>query len=233
MYDILGFRGLLDSLGLDGLTARVRKLEDDLRLHFQWEARFVMFSDTVLLYSPPLPAAGSPTQEFARQTFIDAFLRWCTVLQALSLIAELPMRGGVALGECVLAPSRGRLLGQPIVDAYLLSERQDWIGVAIHESCVPHLLRYEPEHAGVTVRAEIPLKANVTAEEGLTLDWPRRLPQHLGLREALSKQVEGNRNSPHAERWLRTWDYFECRTRIPPGLPPEGAQVFLGPGDAG
>jgi hypothetical protein len=242
MFDIVGFQGLLDSLGLDGVLARVGELEGHLRLNFRWEARFVMFSDTVLLYSHPLPAGGNDIREWARQEHIDTFLRWCSLLQALSLIAELPMRGGVALGECALAPSRGRLVGQPIVDAYLLSEAQDWIGVALHESCIPHLLRYEPSYAGMTVRTKIPLKGQTAVRDGWTLDWPRVLPDRVAvgdqlsrqlLREALSKQVEENHGSPYAERWLRTWEYFERRAGFPKELPPQGAQIYLAPAQAG
>jgi hypothetical protein len=238
MFDIVGFQRLLNSLGLDGVLARVGELERHLRLHFRWEARFVMFSDTVLLYSHPLPAGGNEIREWARQHHVDAFLRWCSLLQALSLIAELPMRGGVALGECALAPSRGRLVGQPIADAYLLSEAQDWIGVALHESCIPQLLRYEPSSAGVTVRTKIPLKGQTAAIDGWTLDWPRTFPDRVAvgdqlsrqlLREALSKQVKENHGSSHAKRWLRTWEYFEKRSGLPSELPPEGAEIYLAP----
>jgi hypothetical protein len=241
MFDIVGFQVLLDSLGLDGVLARVVQLEDHLRLSFRWEARFVMFSDTILLYSHPLPTGGNNSREWVRQEYIDTFLRWCSLLQALSLIAELPMRGGVALGECALAPSRGRLVGQPIVDAYLLSEAQDWIGVALHESCIPHLMRYEPSYAGMTVHTKIPLKNQTSAKDGWTLDWPRILPNRVAvddqlsqqlLQETLSKQVEENHGSRHAERWLRTWEYFESRAGLPKELPPQGAQIYLAPTQA-
>lgn len=230
MFDILGFRALLSVLGLSGLTARVKHLEGDLRMHFQWEARSVMFSDTILLYSAPLRATGDEGSVWAREGYVDAFLRWCAALQAMSLRAELPMRGGVALGECVLAPSRGRFLGQPIVDAYVLSERQDWIGVALHESCLPLRLRHEPADAAVTVQTKIPLKGVSPAPDGWTLDWPRMLPEHRSLREALRRQVDENRDTCHSARWLRTWDYFEARASIPRQ---RESRIYLQPDGAG
>lgn len=92
------------------------------------------------------------------------------------------------------------------------------------------------------MRTKIPLKGQIAARDGWTLDWPRILPDRVAvgdqlsrqlLREALSKQVEENHGSSHAERWLRTWEYFERRASFPKELPPQGAQIYLAPAQAG
>jgi hypothetical protein len=222
MFDILGFRALLDDQGLEGLTAQVNELHRVLSRTFKWEARFVTFSDTILLYSKPLLSRTSELHEFVVQREADAFFRYCTLLQARSLEIGLPLRGGVAAGECVVVPSRGLFIGSPIIDAYVASESQDWIGVLLHPSCDALLLGWDGEYA-VTTRATIPLKGGRTVE-GWTLDWPRMTFEPVALRGSLLSSVRAHQDSPHAERWKRTWDFFEGRFSLLGPVLPDAAQ---------
>ena len=139
------------SLASPGLMTRVHDLRRVLDELLKWEARFVTFSDTILLYSRPIPDPINSAHEFLIRVEADAFFRYSAALQAQALMAGLPLRGGVAFGECVVTPTRGVFVGPPIVDAYLLSEAQDWIGVALHSSCDPLVSVTKPPEMGVAL----------------------------------------------------------------------------------
>lgn len=217
MFDILGFRGMLDELGLGRLMSRIQDLRGVLDKVFRWEARFATFSDTILLYSKPVPFPVNEAHEFQVRIEADAFFRYSAVLQAQALLAGLPLRGGIAFGECVVAPTRGVFVGPPIVDAYLLSEVQDWIGVALHDSCGPLLSMTRPPEMGVLLRSSIPVKGQ-SEREGWTLDWPRMIPTPVALWEKVNSLVADNLGTPHRQRWERTRDFVDERiaTLAPP-----------------
>lgn len=118
-------------------------------------------------------------------------------------------------------------MGQPIVDAYLLSEAQDWIGVALHESCVPLLWKTDPPIMGVTVQADVPLKGGRCLTDGWTLDWPRMVREPVALRDRLRAMVDENVGSAHEPRWQRTWAFFESRFALLEPSLPTGPQVGL------
>jgi hypothetical protein len=71
------------------------------------------FSDSLLVWSPDDSWAS--------------FYAICNALKmivAVALLNGVPLRGSVAVGECVCLPQKLRFVGQPIVEAYLWSERQ-------------------------------------------------------------------------------------------------------------
>lgn len=226
MFDILGFRALLDEIGLRALMARVHDLRSVLDRLFRWEARFATFSDTILLYSKPIPAPVSEGHELLIRHDAEGFLRYSAVLQARALMAGLPLRGAIAFGECVVVPSRGVFVGPPLVDAYLLSEAQDWIGVALHDSCLRFLDPVQAPETGVALRSPIPTKGQPD-QDGWTLDWPRMIWTPVALREKVGSLLAENLGTPHLQRWERTRDFVEGRFAVlrPPRT--EGHADFL------
>lgn len=207
MFDILGFRALLEQHGTVGLMGRMQTLFDSLRIHMRWEAHAVTFSDTVLLYSRPLRPSTIDIHTEAALREANGFLRWCAFLLAHSVDVGLPLRGAVAYGDCVCIPTRGVFFGQPIVDAYLLESRQDWIGVALHESCwalgTPHLFD------SVVVNAQIPMKGTTARVDGWTLAWPLMTGRPVAMQEAFRSYVDLNASTVHAERWAHSWEFLE------------------------
>ena len=92
-----------------------------------WRVGEVVFSDTVLLWTRPEP--------------IDAVLVFfgvCAGIISRGLLNGWPIRGGIALGQCVIHRNTETFVGAPIVDAYTTEKAQEWIGAALHQSCVAH-----------------------------------------------------------------------------------------------
>ncbi len=52
-----------------------------------------------------------------------------------SILEGLPIRMGIAFGDCLIDKPRGRYLGLPIVNAHRVEIAQDWIGGAFDRSC--------------------------------------------------------------------------------------------------
>jgi hypothetical protein len=229
MFDILGFRAMLDELGLAELMTRVHDLRRVLDRLFRWEAKFVTFSDTILLYSRPIPQPTDSMLRFLIQVEADAFFRYSAALEAHSLMAGLPLRGGIAYGECVVTPSRGVFVGPPIVDAYLLSEVQDWIGVALHDSCEPLIVETDPPGMGVAHRYPVPMKGEERVAERWTLDWPRMIPTPVALFEKLSTMASSNQGTSHHPRWRGTCEFAEGRLATLAPAPAEAPPVAFLP----
>ena len=66
------------------------------------------------------PVTAPDSRSFSH--FVAAFFG-----SALKL--DLPLRTGIAFGDCVIERERGLFAGQPIIDAYLTEEAQYWIRV--------------------------------------------------------------------------------------------------------
>jgi hypothetical protein len=66
----------------------------------------------------------------------EIFFKSLGSIIAASIMHDLPLRLGVAYGECYIHKKFNVYIGKPIIDAYQLSEAQDWIGGAIHNTCI-------------------------------------------------------------------------------------------------
>jgi hypothetical protein len=137
LFDVLGFKRLLAASDLTAFAQRYREfLSLKLRnssapvIHLNgvddWSTPSVVFSDTVLFWSHATPNEA------------DTLLRTCSILLADALSFGWPLRGGIAAGTCVIDKTARVFVGQPIVDAHELEAAQDWIGAAIHPSCLAH-----------------------------------------------------------------------------------------------
>ncbi len=82
----------------------------------------VMFSDTVLFWAP---ATGA----------MEVIAMNLCLLMSQALKFGLPLRVGLAFGECVIDSANDIYIGKPIVDAYETETRQAWMGGAYHPSC--------------------------------------------------------------------------------------------------
>jgi len=134
MFDILGFSNLVQRKGVDWLASRLDRLlteapefnkpywalHDCYSLHER--VHFIFFSDTIVLFS------------MSTASELDFFL-CCNQLMSDALELDLPLRGGIACGECYIDLDKNILVGEPIVDAYRLGRVQEWVGAALHPSC--------------------------------------------------------------------------------------------------
>lgn len=260
MLDVLGFRNAIDSESLASLADRYRQFTIAVESLSKWEIRTVVFSDTVLVYSAPLErsvieraASGLAWRlghdgaqidprgyEYVVAVQGEKFLNWVARILRVALSLGLPLRGGLSFGECVINRSRQTYLGRAIVDAYLTESRQDWVGVALHESMFDFVPRPISEAA-----AEKALFYRVLSENGRAEQlhwWPRlvRWPVPTTSGPPLSWTInwmqgvethlrDGRDAAPERlrHRWGAALDlHAYIRERIPP--PPE-AEVIFGP----
>ena len=132
MCDVLGFSHLVATTALDEIHKRYLALVEKLEPHpffrmapgtYAREVILnrVVFSDTILYWAP----AGS-TMELL-PTVLGQIMG-----QAMN---SMPLRAGLAFGECTIDPAREINVGQPIIDAYHTEMEQEWVGGAFHPSC--------------------------------------------------------------------------------------------------
>lgn len=79
-------------------------------------------------------------------------------LMAYSAECELPFRVGVAFGECFIDQETNRYLGQPIIDAYLVEQNQQWFGGACHPNCDEAPFIQAVEKNALILPYEVPVK---------------------------------------------------------------------------
>jgi hypothetical protein len=171
MCDVLGFTRLVATTPLDEIHERYRALLAQLEPHplFRIKAgtyaremvlNRVVFSDTILMWAP----AGE-TMELLPGVLGQIMGR---------AMGSMPLRAGLAFGECVIDPANELYVGQPIIDAYHTEQSQEWVGGAFHPSCWRRpglrdaLCRgYE----GSAVQYPVPVKAGAEPLE-YALNWP-------------------------------------------------------------
>jgi hypothetical protein len=143
MLDILGFRQLVKTRPLSWLVRQLDHLfaaaepkeasccfllADGRMRKRNLKLGYLHFSDTLMLWTPALDADDHDVN-------IAAFSHICNTvanLIALALINGLSLRGGLAFGECYINPAKQLAVGEPIVDAYLLEQEQEWLGAAVN-----------------------------------------------------------------------------------------------------
>ena len=137
VFDVLGFKARLQRVPLPRLVEDYKRLLDAKQwaatipvLGAQgaelWTVGTTVFSDTVVIWCDD------------GKEQVDTFLAACSVFVAAAIDAGWPMRGGVAYGSVVMSRRQRIFVGQPIVDAYLLEQSQQWVGAAVHQSCCDH-----------------------------------------------------------------------------------------------
>ena len=167
--DVLGFTNLVGSTPLDQIAQRYLSLLAELDPHplfritpatYEREVVLnrVVFSDTILMWAP----AGD-TMEIL--PFVLAQLMG-------NAVGSMPLRAGLAFGECVIDPGNELYIGQPIVDAYRTEQAQEWMGGAFHPSCWARGgFRDALLHGGSAIEYPVPVKAKAPPLE-YALNWP-------------------------------------------------------------
>jgi hypothetical protein len=170
------------------------------------------FSDTLMLWTPPLYAHDHDVN-FA------AFSHICNTaanLIALALVNGLPLRGGLAFGECYINPANQLAVGGPIANAYLLEKEQEWVGAAVSaEQFRERATSEELESSGLSlVRYRVPTKTTLSCEL-LAVDWTRiaRMPEpvtqkiwKINARSAVERALsEGLAAATQESVYLRKW----------------------------
>lgn len=177
--DILGFKSVLKSSALEEVVEEDFQIlssaiyfclhKKNPRRHpltyhdFQSQGRvgFAWFSDTILLYSLEDTEAGY-------MNLIES-AAWLLSLTIAS--TNYKLRIGVSYGETYIDPENHLFLGQPIVDAFLLQEKQEWSGGALTKSAeekVPQAIR-KGEFVAPWYVVNYPVPHKLTKKGGFTI----------------------------------------------------------------
>ena len=175
MFDVLGFKSLIESPGLDEVYRRyeilmtyVREPKSGIDLvpidgfvavgHLEVQCAY--FSDTLLFWAP-YSFPGFRT-----------FCTTCSEVVCRGIEIGLPLRGGIAVGRAIMDHPKATYLGKPIIETYNVEQAQEWIGASFGPSFhdpankkqffLDTILPYRSHR-----------KPDTTLINGSVLDWPR------------------------------------------------------------
>jgi len=131
-FDILGFKDYVLSNDLDTVYKRLQTLnellpsDEDEKINSTNLKKNILtttFSDSIFIFS-----RTDDSDNFRAFTkFIKNFIR-------KAIVKEIPIKGAIAHGEIIAYKNRKIFCGQPIIDAYLLEEDLQYIGIVAHHS---------------------------------------------------------------------------------------------------
>lgn len=177
LLDVLGFENILKATGLQELAAKYQTLMNRVTNQFEgftlmtigghqalgvslWNAAY--FSDSILFWSHFSP-------------FLPRFIEIIAESICQGLEMELPLRGGIAVGEAILDKTSSVYLGLPLVEVARLERAQEWIGCSVGPSFgVP------PYNSNFDAKEVIPYHEHYkndcdpSLKTGLVVDWPKR-----------------------------------------------------------
>lgn len=129
--DILGFKDYVLRHDIDDVYKRLQTLnalrsEDDSSDYDYEEGKrikFTIFSDSIFIFSKD--------DSF---TNLRYFLTYVKRVMRMALRAEIPLKGAIAYGDIIVDEEQNLFCGQPIIDAYLLEEDLQYMGVVFHHT---------------------------------------------------------------------------------------------------
>jgi hypothetical protein len=211
MCDVLGFTQLVATTALDDIHKRYLALVEKLEPHPFFRI-----------------ASGTYAREIAlnRMVFSDTILYWAPAGDTMELLpvvlgqiigqtlSSMPLRAGLAFGECIIDPAREIYIGQPIIDAYYTEKEQEWVGGAFHPSCWQQRGLLEvlcKGHERSAVKYPVPVKARGSAggvRLEYALNWPVLAGPDFSVEELTALE---DRAPPGAKvKWQNTRHFYEA-----------------------
>ncbi len=129
--DILGFKDFVLRNNIRVVHSRLKKLyelrpdddESEYESEFSSRIRFTIFSDSIFIFSKD--------DDFGS---LRLFLIYVKKVIRMALRKEIPLKGAIAYGNIVVDDEHNLFCGQPIIDAYLLEEDLQYMGVVFHHT---------------------------------------------------------------------------------------------------
>ena len=208
MCDVLGFSQLVGATSLETVYQKYRSLVDEVgpdifRTSPETSQRMylvehVVFSDTILFWAP---ADG-------QVEILPGLL--CNLMR--QVMGSMPLRVGIAFGDCVIDPQEHIYIGQPIIDAYLTEQAQEWVGGAYHRSCwsAPGFPEFATEWAQI-VKYPVPVKISDAANRHQpSLEYAVNWTLFTGL-DVLTTIADQEQRAPEAAKmkWRNTRTFYE------------------------
>jgi len=204
MMDILGFRDALQRYPILEIVENVARSFSATK-HFEcsvstsvkpgirqtsWTGtikhRSALFSDTIIVWTSNITDPELGRDRAIKLTFLKNIADF--IFQ--SFVCGVPIRVGVAFGQCYIHKSANIFIGQPIVDAHLVEMAQEWVGGALHPNCSPAEMFSWGRLASPVVEYQIPVKEGFELSLGYALDWTEVPREHVMFRRRGIKPEE-------------------------------------------
>lgn len=129
--DVLGFKDYVLRHSIDEVYGRLQTLngfrpeegERDYDSDEEKRIKVSIFSDSIFIFS----------RDDAFVT-LRHFLSYVKRVMRMALRSEIPLKGAIAYGDIVVDEKGNLFCGQPIIDAYLLEEDLQYMGVVFHHT---------------------------------------------------------------------------------------------------
>lgn len=133
-FDIMGFKSMLRKYSIDEIYGQFKDLLDGIqnKLKTHKLLAYSAFSDLIVVI----------TEDDSDKSFTQLADAALMLMQDTFFHYKWGMSGCIARGEVTYDKERNIFIGQPIVDAYLISEDIDFYGVVIHESAYDDVKKY-------------------------------------------------------------------------------------------
>jgi hypothetical protein len=216
MFDVLGFSEMVCTMSLADLIERYNALL--VAGYNQTTKGKVVSRDVVVNRVPAL--IFSDTVVLCQSTSSREDVRWffeaaCGLL-AESVRLKMPLRGGVAFGECFFGSTptqASALIGKAVLDAHGMEQIQEWVGAAVHCSAVEQI---KTQHGDLLARGDLVCEYEIPWKDpGLAgwtrhaLDWRGRCEQeHL---DALDEMVRGANDESARKKLINTIEFLQSR----------------------
>ena len=230
MLDVLGFRELLEQQGLKSIHQLMKELfksaQEGTKRDFQLimngviyrhpavRLDYFIFSDTILVWKDYQDDNGTKNIEGKCELFIE-FNRGISRIFENALLRRIPIRGAIAFGTSIIKIDKKgnnhEIFGQPIIDAYLLGEAQDWVGVAFHSSCLPFIEKKcdstVKKYDNIPYHKERLKLLNNGRETNYSLEWGGQQRVKEILKEIFVELRKANRSKNILNKYKRTIDF--------------------------
>ena len=129
--DILGFKDFVQRHSAGMVYSRLRALngllpteeEQDIDSEMEKRIKYTIFSDSIFILSKDDTLAS-----------FRHFLIYVRRIMRMALRKRIPLKGAISFGRIVVDEKTNLFCGQPIIDAYLLEEDLQYMGVVFHHT---------------------------------------------------------------------------------------------------
>ncbi len=226
--DVIGFKNLIMSEKLIKIANNYNKLIQEVhkiatevsipKLNYfkDYKLKSAIFSDTILVWSDIFNNTVDNIWKYDHY-----FLNMISLLFNVGIKYDLPLRIGIAYGDCIIEPEKQLYLGLPLINAYYTESEQEWIGIGCHPSCLESPIKsklcfstLEGIQLGPLICYEVPIKRNSSFSIKYTLNWPKWFSniQKEKIKDYFESKTEATENEKYNLKWKLTLDYFKHRS---------------------
>ena len=182
-FDILGFKDFSMKNDIETVYSQLKTLKEIFNLEYAHTREELgnlgeienilsdhlfsfIFSDSVLVVSE-----GDHFMDFI------LFSAAIVIFMRTALKNGIPLKGGIAHGKIIMDKDNNLFCGAPIIDAYLLEEDLQYMGVVVHHS----IERYIKDDISEEIKSDTPVKTFIDLYKELKTTFKYGYRQHSNI----------------------------------------------------